>query len=453
MRHPALVVLAFLVLAGCGGDSGGPGPDPTGVVKIAVTPDGLDADWTLFGPDGYERDGVDDARLPGLAPGSYSVGWTDVPGYHTPNDVAGILAAGDSLTLPGFYVEIATMGSVHIDLEPDELDAAWVLKIVAGGGEYDVTGRGDLTLANLPPGPFTVHWAAVPGWTTATTIHEGVVATGQTAQVDVLYTVLPPWPFETVRLPAGAFTMGSPENEPGRLDDEAPRRLVTLSRDILVAVTELTLAQWEAVTGAKRIDDPTLDNHPVTNVSWYEAIDFCNDKSLDDGLTPAYVVHGGGVLPDSVSWNPDADGWRLPTEAEWEALCRAGTATATSAGELRELGCRIDPVLSYYGWTCANAGVRRPVRARLPNPLGLYDVHGGVAEWCWDRYAADAYAFLPDVDPTGPAADAYPDRIYRGGSFAAQAASARSATRGYLQPRWGLTTLGIRLVRNAPETR
>ncbi|MBK9305056.1 MAG: formylglycine-generating enzyme family protein [bacterium] len=394
MRHVptfALLITATLLAAGCGG-GGDPDPAPVGVVKVFTLPNTLDASWTLTGPAGAVITGTDDARHPGRAAGSWTIVWDDVDDWIRPLSQTRTLAGGDSITFIGqfVYVPPPTTGSLSIDIEPDDLQARWVLKRLTGLDD-DRSGVGDVVLDDLPPGPFTVAWQREAGWTVpAPGWVDGLITAGETATASVTYTVLPAWPFTTVRLEAGSFTMGSAAPEPGRETDEGPRHEVTLTRPLLVATTELTNGQWDAVVRG-RVDDPTIANQPVVDVTWYQAVEFCNAMSVADGLTAAYAING-----PQVAWDPDADGWRLPTEAEWEAFCRAGTQGSLSDGELSRLDMELDPVLSFFGWSGANSDNQvKPVRTLLPNPMGLYDVHGNLLEWCWDRYASATTRPIP----------------------------------------------------------
>ena len=336
-----------------------------------------------------------------------------------------------------------TTGTVIIDPAPDDLDAGWVLKLVAGDGANDHSGSGNATIGDLPPGSLTVDWDRIPGWTSTVGFEDAVLAAGDTLVLDVTYTLDAPRALEFVDVAAGAFMIGAPDTEPGSEDDERPRHTVILTHDLSVGVTEVTLAQWEDVMDEGATIAATEANLPKTSISWYDAVDFCNALSAAEGLTAAYTVDG-----TDVSWDPDAPGYRLPTEAEWEYVCRAGTTTALSAGELQELECDADPVLAYYGWTCANAGgAARHVGYHAANPWGLYDVHGNVDEWCWDVYEDDYYGVATVTDPAGPASGTY--RVARGGNYLAYGSNARSASRtGYrtitLNP-----AVGLRVVRSA----
>jgi formylglycine-generating enzyme required for sulfatase activity len=156
-----------------------------------------------------------------------------------------------------------------------------------------------------------------------------------------------------------------------------------------------------------------------------------------------------------VSWNQEADGWRLPTEAEWEYLCRARSTTAFANGDITielsqdEQG-NPDPNLDRIGWYHGNANhslhtVSEVSQAKEANSFGLYDMHGNVAEWCWDYYGP--YPTGTVFDPTGPETGEL--RVIRGGHWDAHARDCRSAARGYHYPNSGDDYLGFRVVRTS----
>ena len=238
-----------------------------------------------------------------------------------------------------------------------------------------------------------------------------------------------------------AFAMGSPPDEAGRDTDET-RHAVVLTRDYWISGHEVTQDEYEQLMGSNpsRFVGAAL---PVENVTWLDAVAYCNVRSADESLTPAYVVDGS-----SVSWNPDADGYRLPTEAEWEVAARGGTVTAFAGGELSEEACGIDPGLDDWGWYCGNAGATtHPVGQKLANSLGHYDMHGNVWEWCWDNYSADLGTGLA-VDPTGPEGGA--QRVIRGGSWYYFARECRSASRSPYWPTSRDDIVGFRVARTLP---
>jgi formylglycine-generating enzyme required for sulfatase activity len=240
-----------------------------------------------------------------------------------------------------------------------------------------------------------------------------------------------------VKIPGGTFTMGSPANEAERDDDEIQHQ-VTVSTFYL-GKHEVTQKEWQEVMG----NNPSNfqgDNLPVEQVSWYEAVEYCNKRSQREGLVPAYTING-----TDVSWDRSASGYRLPTEAEWEYACRAGTGGPFSTGN------NITPEQANYdGNYPYNNNAKGTYREKTvnagsfaANPWGLYDMHGNVWEWCWDWYGD--YPSGAQTDPVGPAAGA--DRVRRGGSWNFDGRYLRSADRGSYAPANRNYYLGFRLAR------
>jgi len=245
-------------------------------------------------------------------------------------------------------------------------------------------------------------------------------------------------------VPPGRFTMGSPESEVGRWDSEGPQHDVALTRGFWLADTPCTQALWQAVMG----ENPSRfisSDRPVEQVSW----DDCQ----------AFVAKLNGLITGL-----DA---RLPSEAEWEYACRGGTKTATWIGDLDLRGQNDAPILDAIAWYGGNSGHgfelsngddssewpekqyphtqagTRPVRGKLANPLGLFDMLGNVYEWCGDCF--DPYAATPTIDPMGPEAGS--SRVLRGGSWISFARYVRAANRYALAPESRDVGLGLRLAR------
>ncbi|MER2624354.1 MAG: formylglycine-generating enzyme family protein, partial [Accumulibacter sp.] len=246
-------------------------------------------------------------------------------------------------------------------------------------------------------------------------------------------------------IPPGRFWMGSPEEEPGRFDNEGPRHQVTLTEGFWLSDTPCTQALWEAVMGRSlsRFRSPT---RPVEHVSWDDAQDFLRQLN---------------------GWIPDLN-LALPSEAQWEYACRAGTETATYAGELTILGKNDAPALDHIAWYGGNSGVdfdlesgydssdwpekqyphtkagMHPVKLKRANPWGLYDVLGNVWEWCQDgrkQYDQDAQA-----NPTG-SLEADTNRVLRGGSWNSNARFVRAAHRFAAPPDLRSGSFGFRCAR------
>jgi formylglycine-generating enzyme required for sulfatase activity len=239
-------------------------------------------------------------------------------------------------------------------------------------------------------------------------------------------------PVAMVEIPAGSFMMGSPMWEENRDSDE-PQHRVEITQGFQLSSTEVTQVQYEKVIGANPSRFVGADR-PVEQVSWLDAVQFCNKLSAREGLSPAYRIIGG-----SVTWDTKSNGYRLPTEAEWEYACRAGTTTAYHTG-----GSGAD--LARAGWYEGNAGNETHlVGKKTPNAWGLYDMHGNVWEWCFDWYGE--YWSGSQSDPQGAASSSL--RVLRGGSWSPGAKYWRSADRAGAGPARAYGYLGFRVARNS----
>ncbi|GHU09506.1 hypothetical protein FACS1894151_07390 [Spirochaetia bacterium] len=241
-----------------------------------------------------------------------------------------------------------------------------------------------------------------------------------------------------VRINGGRFTMGSPANEADRSSDEGPQHQVTVS-SFYMGKYEVTQREYQAVMGTNPSNFKG-DNLPVARVTWYDAIEYCIKRSQNEGLTPAYTMTGRTpatgypITAATVSWNRNANGYRLPTEAEWEYACRAGTTTAFNSGSS----------VDNAGWYSSNSGSKtHQVGTKQANSWGLYDMHGNVREWCWDWYGN--YPSGSQTDPTGASSGAY--RVGRGGSWGSDGQDLRSAYRGGSTPSLRGNDLGFRVCR------
>ena len=271
---------------------------------------------------------------------------------------------------------------------------------------------------------------------------------------------------ELLPVAAGTFRMGSPLGEPGRTMAEGPPTWVVISQPFWLGRTPVTHGQWRAVMGSDLVDQArkvfprdrnparlltaTADDAAMYFVTWHEAVEFCerlNARARAEGTLPRGYAFG------------------LPTEAQWEYACRAGTMDATPAGPMEAISPNHAPVLDPIAWYAGNssvgyqgsgwdtsgwpgkqypgglAGVRR-VGLKAPNAWGFHDMLGNVNEWCRDR-AADALPGGRVTDPTGPTAGH--ERIVRGGSWHSPAAYCRSAYRAWSIPDGRMPFIGFRL--------
>ena len=241
-------------------------------------------------------------------------------------------------------------------------------------------------------------------------------------------------------IPPGEFMMGSPESEEGRWDVEGPQHRVQITRPFYLGVYPVTQSQWESVMGTNPswfseggkgsdlVSGLSTADFPVESVSWEDAQEFIgrlNERSEETGRV-----------------------YRLPTAAEWEYACRAGTTTRYSFGD-------DEAELDEYGWYSGNTGGLRgggrtyPVGQKRPNFWGLYDIHGNVFEWCSDWFSGDYYANSPLEDPTGPEAGS--SRVSRGGGWDDTGWSCRSAYRDGYAPGDRRIYLGFRVAFSSVE--
>jgi len=257
-------------------------------------------------------------------------------------------------------------------------------------------------------------------------------------------------PLRLARIPAGSFLMGSPDPERGRYADESPQHQVTIDYDFFLGETEVTQAQWQALmgynasthqpNGVPQFDENIYgvgDDYPVYHVSW-------DDITQADGFLDRLNALDQGTF-------------RLPSEAEWEYSCRAGSGTRFYYGESLECeddcqNCEAGGLTgnrSDYMWYCGNISPNtdKPVGGGLPNAFGLYDMHGNLFEWCQDWYhlsyvaaPTDGSAWLTDLDYD-------PYRVVRGGYWGGLARYCRSAFRFGGLPEESYHSIGLRVVR------
>jgi formylglycine-generating enzyme required for sulfatase activity len=264
-----------------------------------------------------------------------------------------------------------------------------------------------LAMANVQP--------EAAGWYTVRVSNVAGTATSREARLQIA------GPQNMVWIRPGTFRMGSPSTEEGRyFDFEGPQTDVTISRGFWMGKYEVTQGEYEAVRGTNPSQWKGA-NLPVERVSWNDAVAYCQQLTARE--------RGAGRLP--AGWE-----YRLPTEAQWEYACRAGTRTRFSFGDS-------NAALGQYAWYTANSGSRtRPVGGKLPNGWGLYDMHGTVSEWCLDWFSRN----LPGgrvTDPVGPISGS--ERVFRGGCWNDGAELCRSACRRSNFPQHTHYAVGFRV--------
>ncbi|MDD2241318.1 MAG: SUMF1/EgtB/PvdO family nonheme iron enzyme [Kiritimatiellae bacterium] len=277
-------------------------------------------------------------------------------------------------------------------------------------------------------------------------------------------------------IPAGEFVMGDTFGDGGSA--ELPLHTNFISA-FYMDTTEVTKAKWDevyawATTNGYSFDDVAsgkATNHPIHSVTWYDCVKWANARSEMEGLRPCYLaetttgtVYRTGFLAPACDWY--ANGYRLPTEAEWEKAARGGAPGTrfpwTGVDTIRHTRANYSANGSAYSYDISpytsntyhpdydSGGMpyTSPVGTFTPNGYGLYDMEGNMHEWCWDWYNSMYYASSPSTDPRGPTS-AGAKRAIRGGYWAAPAKFCRVAYRDSLTPSGAFMTLGFRLVRAA----
>jgi len=353
----------------------------------------------------------------------------------------GVLVVTGEGTTAGLVAIPATGADVQLDLDDEG-----TVRLKAGGYDIRVTGaeagvvvrperieilRGKQTVVELRHAADTATGTARPRNPPANAPAAGQLTSRQVENSIGMRFAL---------IPAGEFVRGSPESESGREEVEGPQRRIHLTRPFYLGVHEVTQGQYRRATGrnpsfyavsgggAAYVAGRNTDDYPVDSVVWEDAAAFCEALSALPAERIAERIY------------------RLPTEAEWEYACRAGTDTPFHYGTSFSSQQANFKGKWPYGGASEGPFVGRPVPVGSyePNAFGLYDMHGNVWEWCQDWYGPDYYATSPDVDPPGP--ESRQRHVFRGGGWGARADFCRSAYRSHsIEPRQYLYSLGFRV--------
>ena len=281
-----------------------------------------------------------------------------------------------------------------------------------------------------------------------------------------------------VTIESGSFVMGSPVGEQGQdASEELPQHSVTLTQAFEVQSTEVTQYEWLFLMG----NNPSRftgcgEQCPVEQVSWWDALAYCNALSDQAGYDPCYQLVGcSGVAGEGLQCGGvvflglQCEGFRLPTEAEWEYVARAGSQGPIYTGDVSINGYCYAPELAAIAWFCGNSEASyegasecpsfpelpaegtcgiHPVGQKPPTSWGVYDILGNVGEWTWDRFGETYYQLSPELDPLGPFTGSR--QVARGCSWRNGAGDCRAAARGDFEPSAAWDFLGFRPVRTLP---
>jgi formylglycine-generating enzyme required for sulfatase activity len=236
-------------------------------------------------------------------------------------------------------------------------------------------------------------------------------------------------------IPAGSFLMGATPDDAGAFDAEKPQHKVMITRPFYLGVYEVTQPEYKQVMGVNPSDFVDSELLPVERVSWFDALAFCNKLSTREGRRPYYKIE------DRTVTILGGNGYRLPTEAEWEYACRApsdpGSATKHPFGN-------DGSGLANYAWFRGIGEFKtHPVGQKLPNRWGLYDMQGNLWEWCQDWFGENYYKQSPADDPRGPMQG--DERVLRGGSWDYHPGVCRPAERGFHVPENRSDNIGFRV--------
>ncbi|MDR1385283.1 MAG: formylglycine-generating enzyme family protein [Planctomycetaceae bacterium] len=248
-------------------------------------------------------------------------------------------------------------------------------------------------------------------------------------------------------IPSGKFYMGSHDSDEFMRNNEHPQHRIQVTKPLFVGIYPVTQEHFSSLLGFNPSTSTDVQNCPVDSVTWYSAIEFCNKLSEKEGFSPYYSLNAtkrraSQAIEEAGVNILGGNGFRLPTEAEWEYACRAGSITPWCFGDLV-----LD--VTHYAWYYDNAQLETHiVGEKKPNAWGLYDMHGNVMEWCYDWYNEFYYQQEQrEDDPTGPMDGVA--RVLRGGAWQFGAEATRSAYRNSANPNSTSNVIGFRVIRDA----
>jgi formylglycine-generating enzyme required for sulfatase activity len=265
--------------------------------------------------------------------------------------------------------------------------------------------------------------------------------------------------FKILSYPNGEFWMGIDADET-TFYGESPKNLIKMSQRISMSETLVTQALWEAVMGWNPSENKISNELPVENVTWYDCICFCNQLSALQGYQPCFILseikyEDEHIIQANVTWNQEADGYRLPTEAEWEYYAKAGSdLTYSSVRDSKSIfGHKMEAVFVHL------EGKSNVVKAKKPNPWGFYDMCGNVFQWCMDEYDPSLYQTRNQMNPENHPIDRsvvwendrYCSRVIRGGSFRYNHQYSRVTYRSNHDPDERDFYLGFRLCKKSTD--
>ena len=470
----AAALTAAAAVSGCGEDTSA----IEGTVRVDASPDSIDAPWTLTGG-GETYSGTGDATLCRRKNGAYTITWIARPGWVTPAGETKTLEAGEEITFLGPYIlEPVGTGSIVLDPDPDHLDAAWIL---TGPASLAYDGHGDTAFTAMDTGEYTVDWGQEPGWRPPDPDPvTGTLSGGDTLIFEGVYSeefeIAVP---EMIDVPPGSFVMGDGEALCGY-----ELRSTTLTRGFRLGMFEITNAQYiEALEWAFRnahivasadhvldglddtmvelidLDDPSCEiayngggdfelrdaghginpDHPVIEVTWYGAARYCDWLSLYEGLPRAYDHDGDWACNGGDPYG--AEGYRLPTEAEWEYAARFYDQRIYPWGN-EDPTCARANFGDCNDWTIEVGTLLDGVSAK-----GFHNMGGNLSEWCNDWWEVCGIDTNSITDPTGSASGDY--RLLRGGSwfYTDLADEIRCARRLHVYPTDSYQYYGFRICR------